>query len=429
MSNLSNLNNSYRYKLETGSKKHNCPNCGKKTYVRYIDTITGVYLPSQYGRCDRECKCCYHLNPYQDGYAKAIKEEENRITDITKITVPEKKIFSTQSKFQNANPVFIPFEILMQTLIPEKYGQNLFIQNLLNKIAFPFEINDIEKVISLYYLGTVTNGYRAGAITFPFIDYRGHIRAIQVKQFDETNHTTGTDFLHAILEKHYARKNQRLPKWLDEYHKQEKIVSCLFGEHLLRIYPLNPVALVEAPKTAIYSTLYFGFPEQHKNFLWLAVYNKSSFSLDKLKVLQGRDVYTFPDLSINGKAFKEWEYKANDYKNRLSGTRFIFCDLLENLAPEMDKKKGNDLADYLIKLDWRLFRQSEKSAQKKEVKTETNPVENKIRDEFKVEPEPKCQTLGEVFDMMKKIYGDKLPSNFNGANAGTWKTQIQILQK
>ena len=40
----------------------------------------------------------------------------------------------------------------------------------------------------------------------------------------------------------------------------------------------------------------------------------------------------------------------------LPSTRFIFSDLLEQFAPEQDKIEGNDLADYLIKMDWRLFR-------------------------------------------------------------------------
>ena len=102
--------------------------------------------------------------------------------------------------------------------------------------------------------------------------------------------------------------------------------------------------------------LYFGLPETPESLIWLAVYNKSSFSFDKLKVLQGRFVYVFPDLSKDGNTFKEWETKAKEYESRLPGTRFIFSDLLEQLAPERDKSEGNDLADYLIKQDWRLFR-------------------------------------------------------------------------
>ena len=44
----------YQYTLEKGSVKYYCPNCKAKTFVKYIDTETGEYLPEQYGRCDRE---------------------------------------------------------------------------------------------------------------------------------------------------------------------------------------------------------------------------------------------------------------------------------------------------------------------------------------------------------------------------------------
>jgi len=364
MSNFSNFSNSYRYTLEKGSKKHLCPNCGKKRFVRYVDTKTGEYLPERYGRCDRESKCSYHLNPYEDGYAKMIWEREQKVTGVTKVTVQKQKYFRTQLNPQPLTEhVYFDFETFKQTLQPEGYEKNTFIQNLFYRVPFPFEVNDVTKVIQLYRLGTVTDGYRAGATTFPFIDIKGNIRAVQVKQFDEQNHTISTDFLHSIIEKHYTQKNKPLPEWLTAYLKQDKRITCLFGEHLLSKYHSNPVALVEAPKTAVYGTLYFGLPEKPENFIWLAVYNKSSFSFDKLKVLQGRFVYVFPDLSKDGSTFKEWENKAKEYESRLPGTRFIFSDLLEQLAPERDKAKGYDIADYLIKYDWRQFRKQNISIQ------------------------------------------------------------------
>lgn len=374
--------NEYRYILDKSSKKFICPDCGKKRFVLYIDTETGDYLPEQYGRCDRESKCNYHLNPYKDGYAKAIWEQEQKVTGVTKVTVPKQKYFCTQPKPQpTPEPVFFDFDTFKQTLEPERYEKNVFIQNLLSNVSFPFPADDITKVIELYRLGTVANGYRAGAITFPFIDIKGNVRAVQVKQFDEQNHTIGTDFLHSIIEKHHTRRNKPLPEWLEAYNKNEIKVSCLFGEHLLTKYPTADIYLFEAPKTAIYSTLYFGFPEQ-SNIICLAVYNKSSFSFDKLKVLQGRFVYVFPDLSKDGNTFKEWETKAKEYENRLNGTRFIFSDLLERLAPTKDKENGNDLADFLIRQDWRKFR-------KPTIQTETKsppPAEPKqLQDEF-IEP-------------------------------------------
>jgi len=393
---LSNMNTEHRYIFEKGSKKYRCPNCDKKRFVRYIDTQTGEYLHDQYGRCDRESNCSYHLNPYLDGYAKAILEQEKG--NKTDWKPPQhKRIKKAVNKPKKA---FIPVEVFNRTRAG--YEQNTFIQNLLTRVAFPFEVQDIEKVISLFHLGTVQNGYRAGANTFPFIDIQNKVRAIQVKQFDEQNHTTGTDFLHSIIEKHHTRNNKALPEWLEAYNKNETKVSCLFGEHLLSKYPYNPVALVEAPKTAIYGTLYFGFPEQSTNLLWLAVYNLSSLNLNKCQALKGRNVFLFPDLSKDGKAFELWSNKAAKIQKRLQGTYFHVSDLLEQVAPQQDKEQGKDIADYLIKQDWRLYRKQEIT---ETPQPEPEPVETSTREKsekrealkktFFSQPEPQYKV--EVF--------------------------------
>ena len=129
-----------------------------------------------------------------------------------------------------------------------------------------------------------------------------------------------------------------------DYGDDNGYFNCLFGEHLLNRFPLNPIALVEAPKTAIYGTLYFGSPDIPKNLIWLAVYNESSFNFDKLKVLEGRDVFVFPDLSKDGSTFKKWQEKAKEYETRLPGTRFIFSDLLEQMQKRVSTLKEKDSA-------------------------------------------------------------------------------------
>ncbi|WP_288955751.1 DUF6371 domain-containing protein [uncultured Polaribacter sp.] len=345
----------YRYTFEKGSKKHQCPACNKKRFVRYIDVETQKYLPINYGRCDREANCGYHLNPYKNGYAKDNTIKNDFVYQTIKPTVKPKQ-------------VFIPKDVLYKTRTG--YEENNFIQNLLNNIAYPFKATDVEKTIAQYHLGTITKGYRKGATTFPFIDIDNNVRAIQVKQFDSYNHTTGTDFLHSIMTKHYKRTNQQIPNWLDGYNKNETKVSCLFGEHLLNKYPQNPVALVEAPKTAIYGTLYFGFPYNPKNMLWLAVYNLSSLNLKKCKALKGRKVFLFPDLSKEGKAFDLWSQKAQRIQEQLENTVFYVSDLLEQLASKEEREKGNDIADYLIKLNWKEFRTKENRTIPKELEVE-----------------------------------------------------------
>ncbi|CAM1346919.1 DUF6965 family protein [Tenacibaculum insulae] len=396
----------YRYIFEKGSKKYQCPACHKKRFVRYIDIQTEQTLPEIYGRCDREMKCGYHLNPYVNGYAKDNTIKNDFHYQISKPIVKPKR-------------VFFPKEVFYKTRTA--YEKNTFIQNLINNIAFPFESGDIEKVIAQYHLGTITKGYRKNATTFPFIDINDNVRAIQVKQFNNFNHTIGTDFLHSIIEKHYKRNNKQTPNWLKAYNKNETKVSCLFGEHLLTKYPNNPIALVEAPKTAIYGTLYFGFPNNPKNLLWLAVYNLSSLNLKKCKALKGRNVFLFPDLSKDGKAFKLWSDKAQKIQEQLQDSLFKVSDLLEQLAPKQDREQGKDIADYLIKLDWRKFRKKETKnilevVSKKEVKQtklkahKTNKIDSKnaINKSKQSQPKPIEKHLEEPF-----VFQEKQSVNWN----------------
>ncbi|WP_211228187.1 DUF6371 domain-containing protein [Aequorivita capsosiphonis] len=392
------MNKEYRYILDKSSKKHLCPECGKKRFVKFLDTEIGEYLPDVYGRCDKG-DGHYFLDPYTDGYAKNIQEQKNGIQTDWK---PQRPTIKRRPKLIT---VFIPVEVLKQTL--SGYDKNTFIQNLLLNVPFPFQVQDIESVISLYRLGTIKNSYRSGAVTFPFIDIENNIRTIQVKQFDKTNHTTGTDFLHSIIEKHHIRKSKPLPQWLTAYNNNEIKVSCLFGEHFLKQYQSAKVFLFEAPKTAIYGTLYFGFPET-SNIVCLAVYNLSSLNLEKCKALKGRNVYLFPDLSQDGKAFNLWSNKAQEIQEQLEGARFTVSDLLEQLAPEEDKDQGKDIADYLIKLDWQQFRKLKEYPKPEPVEKFEAPQPDKQEEQelIKTQEDDRIKKLrNRVADLRKKIAG------------------------
>jgi len=390
----------YHYILDKGTKKHICPNCGKLRFVRYIDTDTGQYLPGEFGRCDRESNCNYHKKPpietrcFFVPFVQLVDYSERAFqlfTNSGNFFIPKSQVYERtengcyisefaltgegckpqylttdyryysemgQVKAQSTpaiqqpkeNTVYhIPESVLNETL--KGYEINTFIQNLL-KFAPGTEI---ERVISLYRLGTITDKDRRGAVTFPFIDIAGNVRTIQAKQFNEANHTTGTDFLHSIIERAHNRTGEPLPDWLKQYRNNERFVSCLFGEHLLNKYPVNPVALVEAPKTAVIGTLYYGLPDSPDRLLWLAVYNKSSLTPEKCKALKGRKVVLYPDLN----AFNEWNIKAKEINASLTGTKFVVSDVLESNASEAERVNGLDLADYLTRFDYKLFRKEQ----------------------------------------------------------------------
>jgi len=300
----------------------------------YKDNSSGNYCESKYGKCDRIDNCGYHLKPNSNDIISVVSQNQ----------VIKKEL------------IYFDLQTFKLTLQQNRYDKNVFINNLLSNVPYPFDAVDVSKVISLYYLGTVVNGVRSGAVCFPFMDQQNNIRAVQVKQFDKNNHTTGTDFLHSIIERNCVKNNIPVPDWIKAYNTNDTKVSCLFGEHLLSKFPNSNVALVEAPKSAIYGSLYFGNPQNDGDLIWLAVYNKSSFSFDKIKPLKGRTVIVFPDLSSGSTTYNDWLDKANRYQKTIN-IKFRFSNILEEAADEISKEKGLDIADYLENKDWRLFRE------------------------------------------------------------------------
>ena len=60
----------YCYQLETPrltgrcQEKVICPHCGRKLFVRYVDTYDGCnYIGDAVGKCDHEHSCGYHYKP------------------------------------------------------------------------------------------------------------------------------------------------------------------------------------------------------------------------------------------------------------------------------------------------------------------------------------------------------------------------------
>lgn len=299
--------------------------------VRYVDTETNNYLPSQLGRCDREAKCGYWAKPERKQQPQLYYFKKQ---PVKKVNVPPQR-------------AFIPIEVLNDTLNIEEYSQNNFVQYYLQGAKFPLPPERVQQAVGLYFIGTA-----AGFTTFPFIDQHNRVQAVQAVQFDNSNHRKRNTFLHSIIESDYQKQGKVLPQWLKDYKASELKVGCLFGEHLLKLYPTKPVVLVEAPKTAFTCALYFGLPEEPESKLWLAVYSLSSLTEQRCRALQGRTVLLFPDLSKDGKAFKLWQGKAVELSEALN-TKFLVSDYLETIATPEQKEKGLDLADFLLETDWR----------------------------------------------------------------------------
>ncbi|WP_143312953.1 DUF6371 domain-containing protein [Chitinophaga eiseniae] len=169
-----------------------------------------------------------------------------------------------------------------------------------------FGANMTSELTQRYKIGTSGSRW-PGATVFWWVDASGNIRAGQAKQFDHTGHTANssdgssrTTWIHSILKYSHESRKERLPGWLTAYLEQGgNYASCLFGEHLLPADTSKPIAIVEAPATAIVASAYL------PAFIWLAAGSLSYLTTERCQALAGRRAYLFPDLSADGRAFAQ----------------------------------------------------------------------------------------------------------------------------
>lgn len=344
---------SYRYQLQPyagPATRRACPACGpahRRTLVPYLDTRTGQVLPAEYGRCNREAACGYHRSPYHVE-ADGLSYKERQHQGERAAAAPAKPRPRGRSAVAQRTPPppasCLPAELLEQSMAG--YERNAF-AGLLRQ---HFGAGVATELLHRFQIGT--SAYWAGACVFWLVDELQRVRGGQVVQFDAQGHTVKapmpdgslkrrTSWVHTALQRTYERRRQSVPDWLTAYIEQPQKSPCLFGLPQLTTAPADqPVALVEAPKTAVVCTPYFPF------FAWLAVGALSYLNADRLAPLRHRSLVLFPDASAGGRAYAEWSQRAEQLRRQ--GFRVEVSDLLEQHATAAQRAQGIDLADLLL---------------------------------------------------------------------------------
>jgi hypothetical protein len=302
--------------------RYRCPNCQQrdKTFSLYIDTETGEHIHPSVGRCNRESNCGYHYTPKQ-------YFQDNNISFDT----PQPKAYKPRPITPQKPTSFIPSEVFKASL--KAHETNHFVNFLIT--LFGVEVTN--ELISRYFIAT--SKHWKGATVFWQIDTQGKVRTGKIMLYSPTTGKRAKEPFNHIGWVHKAIKQPEF-----------ELRQCLFGSHLL-IDKTKPVAIVESEKTAVIASVYL------PQFIWLASSGLDGLNIDKCSVLKGRTVALFPDLSkpkIESKptAFEIWSSKAKELSHLAN---FTVSDLLERKATAAERKQGFDLADHLIKFDYKAF--------------------------------------------------------------------------
>jgi hypothetical protein len=292
-----------RYILEKykgPSSRYTCPGCGySKEFTRYVDTVTGQYVSSNVGICNRIDKCRYHRTPkqYFEANGEALPQYQP-----PRVPVKIKECFT------------MPIEAVNKSMT--NYHQNSFAMCLVNLLGESEAI----RLLKLYECIGTSAKYPEACVFWQINAY-GQVRTGKIMKYKPDFHREDfTTWVHCGI--------------IPEY---QELRQCFFGEHLLTLMPKHlPVAIVESEKTAVVCSHFL------PDFIWMAAGNMEGLTERKFQALKGRDVILFPDL---GMGHDKWLKKANEYRHI---TNIQVSNYLNKISNEDQKREGLDLADIFI---------------------------------------------------------------------------------
>jgi len=250
----------YQFAISKGRKqKHICPNCGKKTFVRYIDE-EGNYVGEDIGRCDREIKCGYHKKP------------NGQITFEKKFDIKEKE------------PLIIHPTIVNKVLARPHTNNNLY-----KFLCKKFDKEEVDEIFDRYSIGTSKDNW---TIYFQF-DELYRCRTGKMMLYDENGKRVKDSEGNAKI------------RWIHNYIEYDKekyeMKQVYFGTHLLPLKQYESIFVCESEKNAIVCALN---NIDVDDYLFIACGGKNMLNELKLIYLTNfaNNVYVVPDID----AIHEW---------------------------------------------------------------------------------------------------------------------------
>ena len=304
-------------KYKGTSTRHTCPNCGdRRSFAYYVDE-SGTPLHPSVGRCNHESGCGYHYTPRQyfhdecrtaGGFSsgrQCMAQKPKQPLQQTAIGyIPPHYVEKSQSVHSN-------FCRFLSALLDSYYGSKAK------------EV--LKRLMEDYRLGAT----RDGAVIFWQIDRENKVRTGKVMQYNpgdghrvKDGQTSAVNWIHSIL------KRQRV------LAEEWQLSQCLFGEHLLNVYPDKVAVLVESEKSAVIGSALF------PGYVWLAAGGKSQ---------------------LRGMTFCKVMVSDLIEKNATPEQKAAHIDIADWIIFQIQESRINCTADHLVEAERILQRMIEKN--------------------------------------------------------------------
>ena len=274
-----------------------CPECGRKTFVPYVDA-EGAILSPMVGKCDRADKCGHHYPPKQYFAEHGDLTERKRFKPITR---------------RRLKPSFIGQEPLLESVY--MYRKSSLYRYLAG--AFPMMGMRVDTIFQRYLVGF--HNHWPNSNIFWQVDGRGRIHAGKIMCYDPSTGKRIKEPANLITWYHSVAE-------LQDFNLEQ----CLFGEHLLAD-SRDTVALVESEKTALVLSI------AATNILPVACGGCGNLTGKLNDALAGRNILILPDKGQYG----NWKEKST----LLDKAGSVFVSSIMEKSP---LQQGDDVADLIL---------------------------------------------------------------------------------
>jgi len=244
--------------------------------------------------------------------------------------VPTVKRAQIRPKAPELPMIYWPIDIVKSSLHHDE--QNNLLTYLLNLPLGSIDKQRLLYMKELYLVGTSTKGWTQGFTIWWQVDEHRRVRTGKIMAYRPDGHrdkerTPSFTWTHSLM----AKAGQ----WNPETHRTD---TCLFGQHLIDIFPKATICLVESEKSALICSAFTDPNEQ----LWLATAGKSGLSTKKLKPLinRRRKIVIYPDID----GYDEWKAIVE----MIGYNRIEVNDQIKDMWEPTDGPKA-DIADIMIR--------------------------------------------------------------------------------
>ena len=195
---------------------------------------------------------------------------------------------------------------------------------------------NLREMLDRYYVGTGLQGYTQGWVMWPYVDMNLKVRDIKFMRYHEDGH----------------RDKDKNPTWMNyvlsragQFDREKcKVIRCLFGLHLAKVFADAEVCLVESEKTAVICS---AFCDPNKK-IWMACGGLQFFKPEMIADLvnANRYIVVYPDVDGADKWAKVIEDIGYNRMSMTAKMRPVPAGLYDTA---LDGPKA-DIADIMIRI-------------------------------------------------------------------------------